>query len=733
MKNSQALRTKSMSVRNNKLYIGDFSAEYLASTYKTPLYVYDEAHIRNKLDTYKKYFVSDKFECKVVYASKAFFCPYLASIINEYDMGMDSVSLGDLYMIKHAYFPMSEVVLHGNNKSEEELKYAIENNVGIIVCDSFYEIKKIVSLNPNKKVHILLRVNPGIEAHTHEYIQTSLLSSKFGESIYDTEKILDIVNYLKDNDKVIFEGFHCHIGSSICEAKYFGDACEVMMNFIKDIEDKSGYNINILNLGGGFGIKYLESDKEINLESILKTIINKVEDFVSKNNMKLKKLMIEPGRSIVGDSGSTLYTVGSVKETYGKKKYVFVDGGMTDNIRPALYQASYTVDIASNIDGEEELVDVVGPCCESGDIVCKDVMLTKAKENDILITYCTGAYGYSMSSNYNGSVRGNVIFVNNDKISVGINREDFNTLCMSFPSVSEHKIFDIHSDMLYDLWTKKTRGVKDQFTNYHVNQLRNSCIKAQLWTMYSEFDFDLIEACKIALSEIQMDKLPDFKVILGLEGLRNLKSIEDLDVLYNMGFRHAMLTWNEANRYATGAKADKDRGLTEEGVKLLKRMEELDMIIDLAHLNEKSFYEALNVVSKNVIYSHGNCKAYCGHVRNVTDDQMKALKKVDGLLGLTLANSFIDDDKDNRTFDRYLEHIKHAIDVMGIDNVCFGFDFMDYLSEFPNSNLEDVPNALFAYRIVDGLKKIGLSKEEIDKICYYNFYNRYKNKINLFK
>ena len=187
MKDSYILRTKSMSVKNNKLYIGDFSCEYLANTYKTPLYVYDEAHIRNKLDTFKKYFVSDKFDCKVVYASKAFFCPYLANIIKEYGMGMDSVSLGDLYMIKHAYFPMEEVVLHGNNKTEEELKYAINNNVGIIVCDSLYEIKKIVEMGMGKKVHILLRVNPGIEAHTHEYIQTSLLSSKFGESIYDTD------------------------------------------------------------------------------------------------------------------------------------------------------------------------------------------------------------------------------------------------------------------------------------------------------------------------------------------------------------------------------------------------------------------------------------------------------------------------------------------------------------------------------------------------------------------
>lgn len=731
MKNSSVLRTKSMNVLDNELYIGSFSAKELVNKYNSPLYVYDETHIRHKLDLFKKYFVSDKYECKVVYASKAFFCPYLANIIKEYNMGIDSVSLGDLYMIKHSSFPMEDVVLHGNNKSEEELKYAILNNVGVIVCDSFYEIKKIASMNLNKKVHILLRVNPGIEAHTHEYIQTSLLSSKFGESIYDKEKIYEIVNYLKDKENIVFEGFHCHIGSSICEAKFFGDACDVMMDFVRDVEEKTNYHFNILNLGGGFGIKYLESDKEIDLKEILNTICFKINDYLDKHNMSIKTLMIEPGRSVVGDSGCTLYKVGSVKETYGKKKYVFVDGGMTDNIRPALYQATYTVDIATNINGEEELVDVVGPCCESGDIVCKDVMLAKAKEGDILVAYCTGAYGYSMSSNYNGSLRANVIFVNGDDVHIGIKRESFDSLCANFPNRSKHKIFDIHSDMLYDLWSKKCRGVENQFTNYHVNQLSNSVIKAQLWTMYSEFDFDLIEACKVALNEIKMDELNDFNVILGLEGLRNLKSVEDIDVLYDMGFRHAMLTWNEENRYATGAKANKERGLTEEGVRLLKRMEELDMIIDLAHLNEKSFFEVLKHVNKNIIYSHGNVKKYCSHVRNVSDEQMRALKEVDGLLGLTLANSFIDDDRDNRTMERFKDHIRHAIDIMGVDNVCFGFDFMDYLSEFPNSNLKDVQNAMYAYRIIDCLYEIGLSSEDVDKICYMNFYNRFKDKIVL--
>ncbi len=724
------MRTKLMKEINNNLYISNYKMSDLANKYKTPLYVYDEAHIRNKLDIFKNNFKSSKYECKVIYASKAFFAPYLANIISEYSMGLDSVSYGDLFMIKHSNFDMKNVVLHGNNKTIEEIEYAINNNVGYIIIDNLEEAKLIASIN--KKVNVLLRVNPGIEAHTHEYIQTSLLNSKFGESIYDKEKIEEIVKVCKNSNCIDFKGFHCHIGSSINQAKSFSETAKVMLGFLKDMEEACNYHFEVLNLGGGFGIKYLYEDTEIDLEKMLKEITSTVDEFLDENNMSLKTLMIEPGRSIVGDAGFTLYKAGITKETYGHKKYLFVDGGMTDNIRPALYQAKYEVDNCDNLNNNKELVDVVGPCCESGDIVAKDVYVGKAKPNDTIITYCTGAYGYSMSSNYNGSVRGNVIFVSEDKINVAIKREEFDDLCSHFPLQEEgYKIFDCHSDMLYDLWTKKSRGVKDEFTDYHVNQLHNSIIHGAIWTMYSEFEFDLIEACKIALNEIKMNKLDDFNVILGLEGLRNLKCIEDLDLLYNMGFRHAMVTWNEENKYATGAKSNPLRGFTEEGIKLLKRMEELDMIIDLAHLNEKSFYDALKHVNKNIIYSHGNCKALCDHPRNVTDDQMRALKKVDGLLGMTLADNFISKEIENRTMKRFMEHVKHAIDIMGIDNVCFGFDFMDYLVEFPNSNLIDVKDATLSYRIIEGLKSIGLSKEEINKITYYNIYNRFKDKIML--
>ena len=527
-------------------------------------------------------------------------------------------------------------------------------------------------------------------------------------------------------------GFHSHIGSNINNPKYFSKATLTMLQFINETSKRNNTQFSILNLGGGFGIKYLDSDKEIDIPKMLQAIVKTIDKFIKENDFGLTQVMIEPGRSIVGDSGSTLYTVGGLKDTYGKKKYVFVDGGMTDNIRPALYQAKYSVDNCCNMEDEnKEKVDVVGPCCESGDIIVSDYLLGKTLADDTLITYCTGAYGYSMSSNYNNRIKGAVIFVNKDQINVGVKREEYSDLLRNFPVKTNKKIFDIHSDMLYDLYTSKCKGIENRFNDYHVYQLNNSVIKGSIFTMYSPNDFDLLEACNIALNEIKLNKLNNFKVVLGLEGLRNLKCVEDIDKLYDLGFRHAMLTWNEENKYATGAKADPNKGITEEGKRLLLRMQEKGMIIDLAHLNEKSFFEALEIVNQNIIYSHGNCKSLCEHVRNVTDKQMKALKKVDGLLGLTLANNFVDPVKENQTMDKFLEHVKHAIDIMGVDNICFGFDFMDYLDDFPNSNLECVNNASLAYRIIEGLEKIGLSNDDIEKICYLNFYNRYKDKIVL--
>lgn len=736
------MKTKTMQVKDNKLYMGDYKLEDIARLYKTPLYVYDEVSIIDKIKCYKDNFVSDKINMQVVYASKAFICPRLCSILKENRLFIDAISLGDLYLLKKSNFPMDMVVLHGNNKSIEELTNAIDEKVGYIVVDSLHELKILDKLCDDKldssqKVKTLLRINPGIEGHTHAFVETSLLDSKFGESIYDTKLLDEIFKiYLKSNHLVL-DGFHSHIGSSITSGEVYYALCDKISFFMKEVQNKYGFKFETLNMGGGFGIKYLDDDDEINLESFLPKFVQIIEEAINKNDLNIKNVLIEPGRSIVGDSGITLYTCGGVKKTYAGVEYLFVDGGMPDNIRKALYDAKYTIDNASNLSSDEKyMYTISGKCCESGDLIAKGVMLPKAKIGDTIVTYSTGAYCFTMSMNYNNLIRPGVIFINKDKITEVVRRQSNDDLINNyvFENECEKKesdifIFDTHSDMLYDLDRKEKKGIKNQFENVHVNQLKNSVIKGGIWTMYSPDDFDLIEGLKNALRQIDMSKLPGFKVVLGLEGLRNLKSIEDLDIIYQMGFRHAMVTWNEANDYATGAKSDPNRGITELGKKLYKRMQELDMIIDLAHLNEKSFYEALEIVDKNIIYSHGCVKTLCDHVRNLTDEQMFALKKVDGLFGLTLANNFVNKDEDKQDLEHFLDHVDYARKIMSIDNICFGFDFMDYLSEFPNSNIVDCSDATKAGAIIKGLEKRGYSKEDIEKICYKNFLKRFGSKV----
>ena len=424
------MNTKTMQVKNNKLHIGAYSLEQLAKDYGTPLYIYDEVHMRNKISRYVDNFKSDKYKCMVVYATKAFLAPYLANILKEYGVYADAVSGGDLYLLDKASYPMEMVVLHGNNKSREELLMAIEKGVGYIVVDNISELEELVQITNELKreVKTLFRVNPGVEAHTHAFIQTSMLDSKFGESIFDSETIDYIMKTYKNSQYVSFEGFHAHIGSQISDGKSFVKLVEVMSKFIKEIEEKYQIKMTTLDFGGGFGIKYLDSDSEINVEEAVKLILKTTEKEFEKYNIEIKNLMIEPGRSIVGDSGITIYKTRRTKHTFAGVDYAFIDGGMPDNIRPALYQAEYTVVNASRVEGEKGIYNIAGKCCESGDIIAKGVSITKPLCDDILAVYSTGAYCYSMSMNYNGLTRPGVIFVNNDKVNVAIRKETFEEL-----------------------------------------------------------------------------------------------------------------------------------------------------------------------------------------------------------------------------------------------------------------------------------------------------------------
>lgn len=290
------------------------------------------------------------------------------------------------------------------------------------------------------------------------------------------------------------------------------------------------------------------------------------------------------------------------------------------------------------------------------------------------------------------------------------------------------KVFDIHTDILFDVYSHAKKGDKNRFEEYHLKQLQQSLIKGGVWTLYSPDDFDLLKALKLSVENIDFKLLKDFNVILGLEGLRNLKSVEEFKEIYDLGFRHAMLTWNEENKYATGVFGTTNRGITSEGYKVIDFLVEKDMIIDLSHLNEQSFNDVINYTQKNIIVSHSNIRSICDHPRNLSLEQLKKLKSIDALLGLTLAGAFIHSDPDKRTIATFMEHLKIAVEIMGVDNVCFGFDFMDYLSPI-NKNITEVPNIKSLNKIIEPMRSIGLTEEDINKILFKNFYERFKHHI----
>lgn len=406
-----------LNIKNNIAYLGCHNLCDLVKEFKTPLYVMDEAQLNKNISDYLNYFKSTFIKTTVVYASKAFltyeFCKYL----KEYDISMDAVSLGDMYIAKEAGFPMERIVLHGNNKSIEELNFAVCNKIGLIVVDNLYELNELIKITKDKEqvVNVLFRINPNIDAHTHKYIQTSNMESKFGVNIEDNKTISKMIDLVKNDKFINLKGIHAHIGSQIFEKEAFILESKKLIEFVNTINQDYDLNLNVLNLGGGFGIKYLESDLAIPTSEMMKELVKFIESQIQKTNSLVNHIMIEPGRSIVGNAGITLYSCSQIKQTYGKKQYLFIDGGMADNIRPALYDAVYSVDVVNKINIKKEvLVDIVGKCCESGDIIRKDVLVPQIESGDVLMVYSTGAYNYTMSSNYNSLLRPAVVLVGED-------------------------------------------------------------------------------------------------------------------------------------------------------------------------------------------------------------------------------------------------------------------------------------------------------------------------------
>jgi len=413
------------------LEVGGVSTTNLVAEYGSPLYVMDQQYIEDRIEEIKTNFKSDKFNTEIIYASKAFLNKAMCQLVNKTGISMDVVSEGELYTAIAANFPLEKTYFHGNNKTLGELELALISNVGTIVIDNIYEFKKIEYLGEklNKSIDVLLRVNPGIDAHTHEYIQTSKFSSKFGESIYDDSKIGNFVTMLDESPYTNFRGFHCHIGSQIFDKEPFMKAIEVMVEFVKKVKVDYGVSVDTLNIGGGFGIYYTKGDKPIDLPTTLQEMIKSLEEVLESQDVNIKNVMIEPGRSVVANAGLTLYSIGGVKETYSGKKYYFIDGGMTDNIRTALYQADYEGTVANRMfDPSDELVTIAGKCCESGDTIINDKRFQRAVVGDILAVFSTGAYNYSMSSNYNRITKPAVVMVKNGKSKLIVKRETLEDL-----------------------------------------------------------------------------------------------------------------------------------------------------------------------------------------------------------------------------------------------------------------------------------------------------------------
>ncbi len=417
-------------VVNNELNIGGVGVQELREKFSTPLYVMDQTLLEENMAIFRDNFKSDKFKTEVIYASKAFLAVAMAQLVNRNGLSMDVVSGGELFTAIKAGFPMEKLYFHGNNKTYDELELAIDNNLGTIIVDNPLELHRLnkICADKNKKAKVLLRVNPGIDAHTHEYIQTSKFSSKFGESIFD-EEIFNIIKEFLNSENVILEGFHCHVGSQIFDEKPFFGAIDVMFKFAKEVEEKTGFASKIINLGGGFGIYYSEEDNPIALQDFVTRMISDLEIKKEEYGLSVEQVNIEPGRSIVANSGTTIYTVGGVKDTFSGKKYIFVDGGMTDNIRPALYQAKYEGVIANKMLETPTLcATVAGKCCESGDVLIHDSYFAEAVDGDILAIASTGAYNYSMSSNYNRIIKPAVVFVKDGKAQLVVKRETYDDL-----------------------------------------------------------------------------------------------------------------------------------------------------------------------------------------------------------------------------------------------------------------------------------------------------------------
>ena len=414
------------------LTFAGFDTVELAEKYGTPLYLMDENKIREHIRAYRDTMADCMPEGSIPeFASKAFSCKQIYRIMAEEGIDIDAVSFGEIYTAFSAGFPMEKCFFHGTNKTDSDIAFAMEKGVGFFVVDNDEEISAIERIAGEKGIvqKVLLRVTPGIDPHTHKKISTGSEESKFGIAIRTGQAFASTGKLLKCSN-IELCGFHCHIGSQIFESEPFVTASQMMLEFIADVRDVYGYTPDMLNLGGGFGVRYVETDPEISYEQKIREVAENLNKQCKELGLSVPKILMEPGRSLVADAGLTLYTVGSVKEVEGYRNYISIDGGMTDNPRYTLYESAYTVLLASRANAEKDFTaTIAGRCCESGDLIQENVQISKPQRGDILAVCTTGAYNYSMASNYNRVPRPPVVMLKDGKDYVAVKRESLEDIC----------------------------------------------------------------------------------------------------------------------------------------------------------------------------------------------------------------------------------------------------------------------------------------------------------------
>ena len=408
---------------NGNIEVGGCDLVELADKFGTPLYIIDEKTVRSICNDYKTAF--EKYpKTNIMYASKALCTSALSAVLDSEGIGFDTVSSGEIYTVYKAGVNMKKVLFNGNNKTFDELSLALDLGVGRISVDNFYELALLNTLaqSKNKTADILLRITPGIECHTHEYIQTGHLDSKFGFDLSQIDEAVDLI--LNEYTNLKLHGLHAHIGSQIFETSIYADEIDILCKEIARLDEKFNLKLDEINIGGGLGVKYTDQDVPPSTYEIGELIINKLNNSIKKYNIDEPTLFLEPGRSIISMAGATIYTIGSSKQVPKGRKYVSIDGGMADNPRPSLYQAQYYAQVANKKETQEtEKVTIGGRYCESGDILINEIELPILNEGDILCVYNTGAYNYSMSSNYNRVSKPAMVLVNDGRAEIIVKRE----------------------------------------------------------------------------------------------------------------------------------------------------------------------------------------------------------------------------------------------------------------------------------------------------------------------